>query len=178
MIPLDTLEIDRCHMVKIDAESMENEVLAGAEKLIATHRPVLYVENDRRHRSEELIGRLFGLGYHVWWHLPHLFNQDNFSGVTENIFPLMISVNMIAIPRENPVTLDLREVQDPSPCALNYLLSITPVSPGDQCRYSGNPPGPYRLYCIYYACQPLQALSAGHKHAPDQGCETHSTRSE
>jgi len=61
-----------------------------------------------------LIQRLFTLGYRIWWHIPFLFNPDDFNGVTENIFPRMISANMIAIPRETPMTMDLKEVQDPS----------------------------------------------------------------
>jgi FkbM family methyltransferase len=42
--PLDSLPLGPVDFLKIDVEGMEMEVLAGAENLIARHRPALYVE--------------------------------------------------------------------------------------------------------------------------------------
>ena len=58
IIPVDALGLARCGLIKIDVEGMEGEVLAGAASTIARHRPVLYVENDRREKSAALIAQI------------------------------------------------------------------------------------------------------------------------
>jgi hypothetical protein len=80
---------------------MENEVLAGATDTLKKYRPILYVENDRRERAKELIEALFSADYRLFWHLPALFNADNFFGVEENIFGNLISQNMFCLPKES-----------------------------------------------------------------------------
>lgn len=95
------LSLPRLKLLKIDVEGMESEVLAGAEQLIARFRPLLYLENDRIEKSEALIRRLDALGYDLYWNLPPLYNPANFYGVAENIYPRIVSVNMIGIHRDN-----------------------------------------------------------------------------
>ena len=46
LVTLDSLELTKCSMVKIDVEGMESLVLAGAKRLIEKCRPVIYVENN------------------------------------------------------------------------------------------------------------------------------------
>jgi hypothetical protein len=40
------------------------------------------------------------MDYAAYWHLPRLFNPDNFLGVPEDIFPGIVSVNVLCIPNE------------------------------------------------------------------------------
>jgi hypothetical protein len=100
IIPVDALGLARCHLIKIDVEGMEGEVLAGAAATIARHRPVLYVENDRRAKSAALITQILSLGYELFWHLPPLFNPDNFFRHSTNVFGNIVSYNMLGVPRE------------------------------------------------------------------------------
>jgi FkbM family methyltransferase len=52
-LPLDDLAFDGdITLLKIDTEGMELEVLAGATKLIATHRPSIAVGVMDRNESE------------------------------------------------------------------------------------------------------------------------------
>lgn len=95
------LSLPRLKLVKIDVEGMESEVIAGASQLISKFKPLLYLENDRIEKSEALIGQLDALGYDLYWNLPPLFNPGNFYGVKENIYPRIVSVNMIGIHRDN-----------------------------------------------------------------------------
>ena len=111
LVAVDSLDLPACHFIKIDVEGMEVEVLRGATGTIDIHRPVLYVENDREERSEELLTLLFGLDYAVYWHLPLLFNPDNFAGVREDIFPLVRSANVLCVPSETKrAVVDLRRI--------------------------------------------------------------------
>lgn len=100
VVPIDSLALTRCRLIKVDVEGMECEVLAGARATISRCRPLLYVENDRKERSAELIRSLMSLGYRLWWDLPPLFNPNNFAGHTEDIFGNCGSVNLFCQPVE------------------------------------------------------------------------------
>ena len=102
---IDELELTRCDLVKVDVEGMERDVVEGARDTIRRHRPVLYVENDRRERSQALIALLLDLGYRLYWHLPYLFNPHNFRGVTRNLFPGIASINVLCLPDARPPPL-------------------------------------------------------------------------
>jgi FkbM family methyltransferase len=103
IVTLDSLALDRLRLLKIDVEGMEENVLEGGHETITRLRPILYVENDREDRSASLIRRILGFDYRLWWHLPMHYNPDNFRGVGEDIFPGVLSLNMIGVPREQPV---------------------------------------------------------------------------
>ncbi len=112
---LDGLKFNRCDVMKIDVEGMENEVLIGGAETIKNFRPILYMENDRRDRAERLLTHLFELEYRVYWHLPPLFNQDNFFGNRENVFENLISRNIICLPRERGINVEgMQEITDPT----------------------------------------------------------------
>lgn len=117
MVPLRTLDavnLPACHFLKADVEGMEAEVLKGATETIQAHRPVMYLENDREQKSRELIELAMSLGYELYWHLPPLFNPDNFAGDKENLFPGVISVNMLCLPAEAKIPVEgLRRVTSP-----------------------------------------------------------------
>jgi FkbM family methyltransferase len=100
IIPVDALGLGKCDFMKVDVEGMEGEVLAGATSTIARFRPVLYVENDRREKSAQLIDQLHSFDYELFWHVPYLFNPRNFFGQTENVFGKIASINVLGVPRE------------------------------------------------------------------------------
>jgi FkbM family methyltransferase len=111
----DDLELERLDLIKIDVEGMELDVLKGADGLIRRLRPALYVENDRSAQSEALIRHVAGLGYRLYWHLPPLFNPDNFFSESENLYPNVVSGNMLCLPRDHPQDVQgLKEIVDPS----------------------------------------------------------------
>ena len=116
---IDSLDLPALHFLKVDVEGMEADVLRGAEQTIKRCRPILYMENDRRHKSAELISLVQSMEYTLFWHLPPLFNPNNFDGISENMFKKMVSSNMIATPKERDIkVLKLRQVTGPEDFAL------------------------------------------------------------
>ncbi|MBT6094239.1 MAG: FkbM family methyltransferase [Rhodospirillaceae bacterium] len=112
---LDGLNFNRCDVMKVDVEGMEHEVLVGGAKTIKKFRPVLYMENDRRERAELLLAHLFELEYRVYWHLPSLFNPDNFFQNRDNVFGNLISRNILCLPREREINVEkMQEITDPA----------------------------------------------------------------
>jgi FkbM family methyltransferase len=105
VITVDGLDLAACHLIKVDVEGMEMPVLKGAARTIARHRPILYVENDRRKQSADLITLILEMGYRAYWHLPALYSASNFYGQ-----PLpeqrMISVNLLCLPQESAIHID------------------------------------------------------------------------
>lgn len=106
-VPLDDLVDDSWDvgLLKIDVEGFEQEVLEGARRTIARHQPYIYIENDRVEKSRALIEWLWSVNYKMWFHLPALFNPDNFAGNSDNRYGNLISVNMLAVPAATTVNL-------------------------------------------------------------------------
>jgi len=97
-ITIDSLQMGACHLMKVDVEGMELRVLKGAEQTIRKHQPVLYVENDRKERSDDLIRFIDSLEYEMYRHNPPLFNPDNYAKNAENVFGNIVSKNIICVP--------------------------------------------------------------------------------
>jgi FkbM family methyltransferase len=108
LVTIDSLALPRCDFMKIDVEGMELAVLEGASKTLHSFHPRLYVENDRLEKSPALIEHLLALDYRLYWHIPWLYNSDNFFGDQENIFQGIVSDNMVAIPRTGPLSITVQ----------------------------------------------------------------------
>ncbi len=93
----DVVNVPRCRLLKVDAEGMEESIIAGSRELIETHRPAIYCENDDKERSPSLIRSIFELGYRAWWHFPTMFNPDNFYKNPKNHYGNVVSANMLCI---------------------------------------------------------------------------------
>lgn len=96
----DLLLNEKLGLLKIDVEGFELRVLKGCAQVIHRSKPLLYLENDRADRSQELIEWLWAAGYDLWWHTPPVFNPHNFFGVGQNIYGKVASFNMLGVPRE------------------------------------------------------------------------------
>lgn len=89
-----------CDFMKIDVEGWEANVLRGSTPMIKDYRPVLYVENDRKEKSDELISLIQELGYKAYWHVTPLFRKENFHGVKEDPFGGVYSADLLCLPKE------------------------------------------------------------------------------
>lgn len=88
------------NFMKVDVEGMEVEVIKGSAEMIKACRPTIYIENDRKDHSEELIKLLQSLGYHCHWHLTSLFSGDNYFDNKVDVFPGITSLNMLCIQQD------------------------------------------------------------------------------
>jgi len=111
---VDSLGLPRCDMLKADVEGMELSVLKGAANTIEEHRPILYVENDRREHSAALIEYIMSLGYDLYWHLPPLFNPANYFDNPTNEFGRIVSANMLCVHSSVKSSIaGLRRIENP-----------------------------------------------------------------
>lgn len=90
-----------CHFLKVDVEGYEAKVLRGASGMILEHKPVMYVENDRKEKSDELISLIEDLGYKAYWHITDLYRPDNHNGVKVDPFKAL-SFDLLCLPKEIP----------------------------------------------------------------------------
>ncbi|WP_419769935.1 MAG: FkbM family methyltransferase [Candidatus Marinarcus sp.] len=105
------LEIKRLKLLKIDVVGMELDVLKGAKSTIITHHPIIYVENGRLEKSQELIEYLWSMEYELYWHTPALFNLNNYYKNKENVIGNFIAINMLCIPKKSSIqVLDLEKI--------------------------------------------------------------------
>jgi FkbM family methyltransferase len=65
MITLDSLNLPRCDLIKIDVEGMEASVIAGAAATISKHLPIIMVESIKSDKMR-LRATLLGMGYRVF----------------------------------------------------------------------------------------------------------------
>jgi len=117
VVPIDSLGVTSCALIKIDVDGKELEVLRSARSLIEKCRPVLYFENDAQDASAALLGHAMEQGYDLYWHPAPIFEPDNFFGnpvnhwAPKNILSLMV----LGIPAERRAqySVPLKKVMDP-----------------------------------------------------------------
>ena len=110
---IDSLELTRCKLIKIDVDGHELEVLNGAARTIKRCKPIIYIENEIDAKREALVAWFVDHGYRCFWHRPFLFNIDNFRGDKKNIFGALVSIMNVCIPDEEGYEVhELEEVSD------------------------------------------------------------------
>jgi FkbM family methyltransferase len=104
LLRIDDLALTRCHLIKIDVEGFESQVLAGARATVRAHRPVLFVENNTEDGSPAILEALDALEYSCWWQIADYFNPRNFFGNEHRIFGAgHHEANVLCFPRESQV---------------------------------------------------------------------------
>jgi FkbM family methyltransferase len=88
------------NVLKLDCEGSELSVLKGAEKTITRCRPIIYCENNRAGKSQELIAWLHDHKYRLHQFTPPLYNPNNFRGYRVNVFGNVASIMLLCIPDE------------------------------------------------------------------------------
>lgn len=94
---IDGLGLPRVDFIKADVEGMELDVLLGAQKTIAQHRPFLYLEHDRPEKAPAVAQHLSSIDYLMFEHRPLLYRPNNHFKNLQNPFGGIISANIVAV---------------------------------------------------------------------------------
>ena len=117
------INMPKFNLLKIDVEGLEVSVLNGAKKLIKQHRPFLYLEFNNKDGNDQLLEKIYQLGYIPFWHVYTKFNPQNFNGKQDNIWePENFIIekdtldrryegNAICIPKEMQVPTNLKQIE-------------------------------------------------------------------
>lgn len=97
-ITLDSLRLESLQLLKINEADALIDLLAGGTETMKMHRPLIYARLSGREHAANEVEAIKALGYRVWSHLPYLFNQENYAGATQNVFPGMVHQNVVAAP--------------------------------------------------------------------------------
>ena len=98
--------------MKVDAETMEIDVLEGASYLIKKNKPVLYLESNPG--AMDLINKVKSMGYRVFEHKPYGWSPDNFNkNQTQILTPRegnIYDYMLLCINTDKPIQTNLKEL--------------------------------------------------------------------
>jgi FkbM family methyltransferase len=99
--------LDRLRLIKIDVEGMEPEVMSGAMRLIQRLRPIIQAECNSVEVFDHAARLADSLNYDLYWNGCRGFRPTNHFGETENLLGDMGDLNLLMIPRESELRLDV-----------------------------------------------------------------------
>lgn len=68
VVTIDSLNLEKLNIIKLDTEGMEEDILRGAVKSIVKFQPVIYMESHNTINGEKSRKFVKGLGYKLYWH--------------------------------------------------------------------------------------------------------------
>ncbi len=118
IVTLDSyINLNKFHLIKLDVEGLEVEVLDGAKKLLKKHQPFLYVEFNNKQGNDQLLNKIYELDYIPYWHIYTKHNPNNHNKQEKNIW----TPDHYIIDRDN---LDLRYEGNAFCVPKNFTLPI------------------------------------------------------
>lgn len=100
-ITLDQLQLPAMHLLKVNIPDVLPALLGGAMATLRDHRPLIYARLGGLASAEREVDAVKACGYRVWSHTPPVFNPENHAGTARNIFPGLLSCNIIAAHAES-----------------------------------------------------------------------------
>ena len=100
VITVDQLGLTRCDLIKIDAENMESNVLAGAEEVLRNSRPIVFAECSSLQYGWPVVQITQNLKYHTYLLNVPAYNPSNFRGSRQNFFGASREAGFVLLPEE------------------------------------------------------------------------------
>ena len=101
---LNSLNLKKCDLIKIDVEGMEELVLRGSSELIKKTSPILFFECndlDKGWCNIEFIKKM-NLSYSFFVYVDTVYNSKNYNGVKKDIFEGAEESSIVAIRKDHP----------------------------------------------------------------------------
>ena len=96
------LNLKKCNLIKLEAESLETKILQGGLKFLEKFRPTMIIENDPLEPSE-LNKFLFSQNYDLYWISYRLFQENNYFINSKNYFNTWSKSYVLAYPKEKNI---------------------------------------------------------------------------
>jgi FkbM family methyltransferase len=102
---IDSLDIAKIDVLKLDVEGMERKVLDGAIRTILRDRPVIFCECNSLVAGNEILVFCEAVGYETYGFLAFAYNPNNFNATTENFFGTAKELALVLLPQEKHVEI-------------------------------------------------------------------------
>jgi FkbM family methyltransferase len=99
ILALDGYQLSACHLVKIDAEGMDADVITGMRATIDRLRPAIAVECSNVETGAAIL-QIKWTGYKVFLVLTVAFNPANFNRNSHNFFGVAHESSLLFVPEE------------------------------------------------------------------------------
>ena len=99
------LNLKKCNLIKLEAESFEKKILQGGLKFLEKFRPTMIIENHPLEPSE-LNKFLFSQNYDLYWINYRLFQENNYFLNSKNYFNTWSKSYVLAYPKEKKIQED------------------------------------------------------------------------
>jgi FkbM family methyltransferase len=101
IVSLDELELEACHLVKVDTEGIENDALAGMAGTVRRLRPVVCLEcNTVDSGAASLRTLIEWPNYRFYLMRTAAYNPTNYSSNSDNIFGVARESSLLGLPEE------------------------------------------------------------------------------
>lgn len=100
IVALDDIDLASCHLVKVDAEGMEQDVLAGMVDTVRRLRPVVYLECLTVDSGAAILGAMVWPNYCFFIARTAAYNPKNYRGNSDNFFGVARESSLLCVPME------------------------------------------------------------------------------
>jgi FkbM family methyltransferase len=112
LVTLDSLNLKRCDLIKIDAEGMESAIIAGGDRLLRQEKPIIYAECNSIESGVNTLSILRTIGYQVYMHVVESYNKNNYNANGENIFGNCKEAALVGVPTEKLLLIEQYQTRE------------------------------------------------------------------
>jgi FkbM family methyltransferase len=127
---IDSLQLPKPHIIKMDTEGFEYKVLLGATETIKNHKPIIFYESHNVVELDLIYDLLHGYGYNIYWMASPNFNPNNFNKNQTNVFGFGGVVNCLAMPDTYPLISNLAPVIDRNDTHIKFFERMRNMNKG------------------------------------------------